>query len=398
MRKYLNINPDDVANMYQQSGMTLKEIGEHYGCSSVNVQYILNKKCCIWTEGQKKKIWYCKQQNKSLKKNLNLKKEILENMYYKLNMSLDDIGGYYGCSRVNIYQLFEKFQIQLRSKSESRELTYTKGKIKVNRIYDRDLFKTWSPKMAYILGLIYTDGNIMFHKGKNKTYKRFSFSQTDPQFFNKVCELLSFSGKTYINKKNNCKTIMISNNDMVEDLERLGLYPNKSLTLKFPDVPTEYLSHFIRGIFDGDGCKSGKKVIITSASKDFIFPLSKALLNIGIYNKVYSYKYHTLIIGRKIEILNFYNFIYKDKEDMYFEKKYNKFFDTLNYVRKVKLEKIKEGQLNGIKHPKFSGYYVLPDGRRFGSSYEAERATGIYAKKIWRYCKNNIDGYSFIKL
>lgn len=36
---------------------------------------------------------------------------------------------------------------------------------------------------------------------------------------------------------------------MVNDLERLGLHPNKSFDIKFPDVPNEYVSHFIRGIF-----------------------------------------------------------------------------------------------------------------------------------------------------
>ena len=330
MKKYLNINTDDVATMYQLSGMTLKEIGEHYGCSPENIQYILNKKCCIWTEGQKKKIWYCKQPNKSLKKNLNLKKDILENMYYKLDMSLEDIGNYYNCSRVNIMYMFEKFQIPLRSKSESRELTYTKGKINVNRTYNREFFKTWSPQMAYALGLLYTDGNIMCHKGKNKTYKRFSFSQTDNQLFNTFCNILSFSGKTYINKKNNCNTIMISNIDMVNDLERLGLHPNKSFTIKFPNIPTEYLPHFIRGIFDGDGCKTKQKVSIISASKEFIDSISQVLFNNDINNYVYSKKYHTVVISKQSEMKKFFDFIYKDKGDIYFEKKYAKFMIVYN--------------------------------------------------------------------
>lgn len=49
----------------------------------------------------------------------------------------------------------------------------------------------------------------------------------------------------------------------------------------------------------------------------------------------------------------------------------------------------------GDKHPKFTGYYIMPDGTKFSSSYEAERNTGIYAKKIYRYCKSNKNGYSF---
>ena len=50
----------------------------------------------------------------------------------------------------------------------------------------------------------------------------------------------------------------------------------------------------------------------------------------------------------------------------------------------------------GEKHPKFKGYYVFPDGRQFASALIAERETGIYAKKVWRYCKASTHGYSFI--
>ena len=62
--------------------------------------------------------------------------------------------------------LFNKFKIPLRTKSQSRELVYSQGKIKVNRIYNRKLFKTWTPKMAYVLGLLYTDGSIGYTQGK----------------------------------------------------------------------------------------------------------------------------------------------------------------------------------------------------------------------------------------
>ncbi len=40
---------------------------------------------------------------------------------------------------------------------------------------------------------------------------------------------------------------------MIEDLRRLGLTERKSLTMRFPDVPEEFLRDFIRGCWDGDG-------------------------------------------------------------------------------------------------------------------------------------------------
>lgn len=333
---------------------------------------------------------------KKLRLNFNLWD--LREMYHDRNMSLEDIAKHYNCSRVNIYYMFKKFNISLRTKSESRELTYKENKIKINRQYNSDLFKSWTPKMAYLLGLLYTDGNISYHQGKNKIYKRFSFSQTDKQFFYKVCDLFSFSGKTYQDSKSLCNTMMICNTEMVNDLEKIGLHPRKSFTIEFPqNIPDDCLSHFIRGIFDGDGCKTPCKVTIVSASYNFLKSISDILYNsYNIKNKIYSYKYHTLTIGKKSEIKKFHDFIYYNKDDMYFEKKYHKFI----FPEKIKTEKIilLKGRKIGEKHPKFSGYYIVPDGTRYSSSYEAERSTGVYAKKIWRYCHENKNGYSFEKI
>ena len=40
---------------------------------------------------------------------------------------------------------------------------------------------------------------------------------------------------------------------MVIDLNNLGVYQNKTFTVKVPDFPKEYNSAFLRGLFDGDG-------------------------------------------------------------------------------------------------------------------------------------------------
>ena len=40
---------------------------------------------------------------------------------------------------------------------------------------------------------------------------------------------------------------------MANDLINLGCIPNKSLILLPPKLKDEFISHFIRGYFDGDG-------------------------------------------------------------------------------------------------------------------------------------------------
>lgn len=51
---------------------------------------------------------------------------------------------------------------------------------------------------------------------------------------------------------------------MFEDLDKLGIRPNKSLDCIFPSLCEDLMSHFIRGLFDGDGCVwNGKRKVMT---------------------------------------------------------------------------------------------------------------------------------------
>lgn len=55
----------------------------------------------------------------------------------------------------------------------------------------------------------------------------------------------------------NVFVIQFCSKQITQDLVRLGAIPNKSLVLQFPTfdiVPEEYISSFILGCFDGDGC------------------------------------------------------------------------------------------------------------------------------------------------
>jgi hypothetical protein len=49
--------------------------------------------------------------------------------------------------------------------------------------------------------------------------------------------------------------LVVCSKYIVEKLISYGLTPRKSLTLAYPSViPREYQRHFVRGVFDGDGC------------------------------------------------------------------------------------------------------------------------------------------------
>lgn len=69
----------------------------------------------------------------------------------------------------------------------------------------------------------------------------------------------------------NTTSLNINSKEIKTDLELIGVLANKSLTIRFPNVPKKYLPSFIRGVIDGDGWvqKTGYVMNITTASSNF---------------------------------------------------------------------------------------------------------------------------------
>jgi len=70
--------------------------------------------------------------------------------------------------------------------------------------------------------------------------------------------------------------------------------------------------------------------------------------------------------------------------------------DHYNFGREVPqtTRKLMSEAKIGSKHPKFKGWYCY-GGERYGSSYEAAKATGFNYKTLTRYAKDNINGWSY---
>ena len=113
-----------------------------------------------------------------------------------------------------------------------------------------------SPEKAYFLGLLYSDGCI--HKNKDwESYNiMFGQSEINKDIVYKINNLLdsNYPITTTLKGSKLFYRIDLKSKQMFEDLQRLGVEPNKSLTCTFPDINEELMPHFIRGLFDGDGC------------------------------------------------------------------------------------------------------------------------------------------------
>lgn len=174
----------------------------------------------------------------------------------------------------NVYKLFSE-----RTKSAINHKAYRLGLKRVQRtgkyIVDSEFFNRWSPEMAYVLGWFYSDGNV----SNDGTYCQIHLHKKDYKILDKINNLLNSSNPIRISKDS--AQLLIYNKVLCRDLIRLGCIPKKSLRLKFPKIANKYISHFIRGYFDGDGSISIAnyntiRVGITG-TKYFLKPLQKRL-------------------------------------------------------------------------------------------------------------------------
>ncbi|PTC14764.1 LAGLIDADG family homing endonuclease [Bacillus wiedmannii] len=204
------------------------------------------------------------------------------------------------------------------------------------RKYDitEDYFKTWSNNMAYILGFIAADGVIQ------KENQCVSISQKENYILEDIKQELNTNQPLYQNKKINSKKIK-------DDLMNIhGIKPCKSFNIVFPFVPEEYLHHFVRGYFDGDGYVKYKTYTVSfvGGSYNFMNSLHQILQNHDLRADLLNQNKHYRVIlsGRK-SIQLFSNWIYKDK-DIYLHRKYEVFQKESLSLDQVQDRKLKQTQ------------------------------------------------------
>ena len=274
---------------------------------------------------------------------LKLKEEELRGLYLEEKRSLEDIARLYGVSRVSVWKYCKAAKLTRRSKSEARLEAQKRSKVPQQYFHiNEDFFSAWSPEMAYVLGLLMTDGCLS--KVKNGSY-RIRLCLNDSELLEKVVKAMGSDHPVAASKSQKGLHMFIFGREkIVQDLIRLGMTPRKSLNLRFPEVPQGYLKDFIRGVFDGDGCvcfnaRSLKCPLITTftgGSKSFIYGLEEKLQGIGLPKRtIYEHKSQHISYmfryGHK-DSQRLFKLLYDGvKNSLYLDRKYNKFMEGINH-------------------------------------------------------------------
>jgi len=109
----------------------------------------------------------------------------------------------------------------------------------------------WSPKFAYAIGLLTTDGNL------SPDGRHIEFTSNDGEQLIHLKKCLGLKNKigTKMNGAGTSRSMRIEFGDVYfyQFLFRVGLSPHKSKALRAIAIPNPYFFDFLRGHFDGDG-------------------------------------------------------------------------------------------------------------------------------------------------
>jgi len=226
-------------------------------------------------------------------------------------------------------------------------------------IVNKSLFTNENADSYYLLGAYMADGCV------DKQGNYIDISSKDHDWLITIGKLLivNFDDYTFSCGDN---VLRICDPKIVKWFLSHGCGPTKSLTLKFPNIPDQYLPDFLRGIMDGDGCicktfffskKNNKRYTqynsyICSSSQEFVNELKRKLTEMNMphtfsvikNNKSYYAKedrfieqtqdhYRISFNGRRAYV--FLKFMYYDGCNLYMPRKFNLAKDSLLFYEDI---------------------------------------------------------------
>lgn len=203
---------------------------------------------------------------------------------------------------------------------------------------------------SYLLGFYTADGSIdmkrktfrihLSEKDKELVYLYKDTIGPDSRIFTYSPHITTGRNQSIVNAGSSIG-VDINSTTIVNDLVNLGIGSNKTYTeIHIPKIDQNLISHYIRGIFDGDGCITGwiSKEInkkdrfrysfdICSKTKTILEEIQNIFVNNDIFvnlNYIKRDDMYRLKTSNKNMIYKLFNYLYSDA-NFYLFRKYNKF-------------------------------------------------------------------------
>jgi len=153
--------------------------------------------------------------------------------------SSPQIAKFLNCSRSTVLGTLNKLDIHLQNL----------GTFKKKFSCDDKFFDKLSPISVYWVGFIAADG-VLAERDKCVAI---GLQRQDATHLRKFIKAMKSNSKILYIKSNNSAHVRIYSHILFNSLAKLGLSPNKALRIQEVKIPLKLMSHFIRGVYDGDG-------------------------------------------------------------------------------------------------------------------------------------------------
>lgn len=212
-----------------------------------------------------------------------------------------------------------------RMKAAGVNITQHCNKKQVNSSF----FDEWNELSAYWLGFIFADGHLTNNnqldiciKDKDHLEKFKANINSEHSISTKI-----INGKSYYR-------INITDKQIGTRLKQLGVNSNKTYGWTIPEIPHEYIKHFIRGLYDGDGNFNDRKYrpVIRIVSYDvsvlenLMDIIKKEVPSINGHIRIYNYENRVpeLNMSTQNGVQDVLEWLYSDST-IYLDRKYQKY-------------------------------------------------------------------------
>ena len=268
------------------------------------------------------------------------KKEIIRR-YRDLGYGQIKTGQIYGYGVHIVKQILQEANVPIRNFSEAASRSNANRAIDVNHCY----FDTQNARMAYVLGLLASDGTVR----KDVNEIKLTLQALDTDFLEHLKNELGYKGaiRTYTTKLGySNSTLAFTSAHIKQVLATYNIVPNKTYSFQFPaKLERRFWLDFFRGYFDGDGtvCTAGSGAIRLSMCSytsnilevfiNFFFEeygIPKVNIQTkGEENVNYYFQYSTNATKRFYEILYYPNCLHLPRKFEKFTNLVNKFSTRL---------------------------------------------------------------------
>lgn len=342
---YMNI--DYIIKLYK-SGNSIRDISRE-----VQVPYSTLRKLLKKNKVEMRSTKVCK----------NIENEILKK--YESGINSEELSREYNLCSTTVCRIIKRCGGTIRSSTENKR----KYKIKNDFLDNID-----TEEKAYFLGFMWADGNIR----KDLSAFKISLHNQDIDILRRFGQMI-FKEEYPLYMDRQYPLLYVCSVSLAKRLNDLGCTPNKTFTATFPNCISKDLErHFIRGMFDGDGCiyNNNKKYVVDFTGTQEICKSIIKILNKNNIHNITSYVRHpdrnnnivSIRIGSRYYVYNFLNYLYKDS-NIYLKRKYDKYKKFVDlYSTYIDYDKVLRLREQGKSFPKIG------------------KELGICSSTAWRIC------------